>query len=253
MHSKSDHLHSSLDPSTSSSIQPSSPSHRIILSSSSPLDPLNASTLESLSKISYRLAGSASGTSRSGGRFLDEAAGELAFEPDVDPRDPESLKEFARRYRERTERALALERAAIEYNDAVREAGVVRRRIERKQEALRRRAERKDLKENRRTNRPVHVDVNPAAWNAVKRDAFRNRRTVGDTVGELVLRSVQGSVIPRRRPHQTSTPRFARLFVDEETWAQFRALAFDANVSIGRLVGMLVESEAWRLHGGDEQ
>src|SRR3954466_15460846 len=112
MHSNSDHAHSSLDPSTSSTVQPSSPSHRINLSSPSPLDHLNASTLESLSKISYRLAGSASGTSRSSGSFLDEAAAELAFEPDVDPRDPESLNEFARRYRERTARALALEQAA---------------------------------------------------------------------------------------------------------------------------------------------
>jgi hypothetical protein len=109
------------------------------------------------------------------------------------------------------------------------------------------------LKENRRPNRPVHVDVNPAAWDVVKRNAFRHRRTIGDAVGELVLRSVQDGVIPRRRPHQTSTPRFARLFVDEETWAQFRALAVDAHVSIGRLVGMLVEREARRFHDGDEQ
>jgi hypothetical protein len=47
--------------------------------------------------------------------------------------------------------------------------------------------------------------------------------------------------------------RFARLLVDEETWAQFRVLALDAHLSIGRFVGLLVEREARGLDLGDNQ
>ena len=129
-------------------------------------------------------------------------------------------------------------------------AGVVKRRIERHQEAIRRRAEPGDRKDNRRQNVPVHVEVDPAAWVAVKREAMLDRSTVGAMVGELVVRSVHDRVIPRRRPHQSSAQRFARLFVDSETWGQFRALAVDAHVSAGRLVGLLVEREARRLRAG---
>jgi methyl coenzyme M reductase beta subunit len=85
----------------------------------------------------------------------------------------------------------------------------------------------------------------------VKREAMLDRRTVGAAVGELVVRSVQDRVIPRRRPHQSSAQRFARLFVDAETWGQFRALALDAHVSAGRLVGLLVEREARRFEDED--
>ena len=214
---------------------------------------LYTSTREPGSKSSYRLAGSASGTSRSSGSLLAEAAAELGFQPGVDPRDPESLSEAARRYSERTARAVALEQAAIEYMDAVHAAGVVRRRVERKQESLRRREERVGKKDKRRASRPVKVEIDPAAWDTVKRDAVWHRRTVGCAVGELVLRSVQDRVIPRRRPQQTSQRRFARLFVDDETWALFRVLAFDAHLSIGKFVGLLVEREARRINAGDDQ
>jgi hypothetical protein len=99
----------------------------------------------------------------------------------------------------------------------------------------------------------VKVEVNPAAWEAVKREAVRRRRTVGFAVGELVCRSVQDGVVPRNRPQPSSVRRFARLLVDEETWAQFRVLALDAHLSIGRFVGLLVEREARGLDLGDNQ
>jgi hypothetical protein len=200
-----------------------------------PARDLSTRTDETASTNWHRLAGSASGTC---GSILDA-------------KDPESLKEWARRYREQTERAVALAAARDEYEDAVYRAGLVKRRIQRHQEAIRRRAERKDGNENRRQNVPVHVEVDPAAWDAVKRDAVLQRWTVGAAVAELVARSVQDRVIPRRRPHQSSAQRFARLFVDAETWGQFRALAFDAHVSAGRLVGLLVEREARRLQDGE--
>ncbi len=84
----------------------------------------------------HRLAGSASGTGGSSGSLLADAAGLLAPLPGVDRTNAESLEEFARRYRERVERALALEAATIEYENEKHRAGVVRRRIERKQRAL---------------------------------------------------------------------------------------------------------------------
>ncbi len=106
----------------------------------SELDPrdLNARADESGLTNWHRLARSSRGTGRSNGSLLDDAAAALAFSPRVDSNDPESLKESTRQYRERTERALALEDAALEYQDAVRRAGVVQRRIERRQDSLRR-------------------------------------------------------------------------------------------------------------------
>jgi hypothetical protein len=216
-------------------------------------DPLHTRDHETFSTSSYRLAGSPRGTGGSNGTLLDEAAATLDYTPVIDHRDPESLKEIAREYRERAARSLALEEAAIECRDAVHAASVIRHRVERRRAALRRKAERGGKKDSRRANRPVKVEVNPAAWEAVKREAVRRRRTVGFAVGELVCRSVQDGVVPRNRPQPSSVRRFARLLVDEETWAQFRVLALDAHLSIGRFVGLLVEREARGLDLGDNQ
>ncbi|HET9729209.1 MAG TPA: hypothetical protein VFR41_07310 [Acidimicrobiia bacterium] len=86
--------------------------------SDSPARDLSTRTDETASKNWHRLAGSANGTGGSNGSILDA-------------RDPESLKEWARRYREQTERAIALAEARDEYEDAVYRAGVVKRRIQR--------------------------------------------------------------------------------------------------------------------------
>ena len=227
---------------------------------------------EIASNDSYRVAGSPTGTGRSYGSLLDEAAATLSWSPDINYNDPERLKEVARQYRERTARAFALEEAALEFNDAVRRAASVRRRIERRQETQRRRAERGTTKKPRRPSRPVKVDVDPDAWEAVKRDGVRRRWWMGAVVGELVRLAVEDGVVPRNRPQQKSAQNpaaarqsqpssaqsdcaaalckgriFARIFVDEETWAQFRELALDAHVSISRLVGLLVEREAHNI------
>jgi hypothetical protein len=240
----------------------------------SPPDRLSNRDPEIASNDSYRLAGSPAGTGRSNGSLLDDAAATLNWSPDINYNDPERLKEVARQYRERTARASALEEAALEFNEAVHRAATVRRRIERRQETQRRRAERGSARTPRRPSRPVKIDVDPEAWEAVKRDGVRRRWWVGAVVGELVRLAVQDGVVPRNRPQRKSaqdaertqqsskqtaaqaTRRrpeaapgrlFARLFVDEETWAQFRVLAFDAHVPIGRLVGLLVEREAHNI------
>ena len=220
----------------------------------------------------YRVAGAASGTGRSYGSLLDDAATTLDWSPDINYNDPERIKEVARQYRERTARAFALEEAALELNEAVRRAATVRKRIERRQETQRRRAERVTTGKSRRPSRPVKVDVDPEAWESVKRDGVRRRWWMGAVVGELVRMAVEDGVVPRNRPQQKSAQDpggtahtqqssaqsdcaaalckgriFARLFVDEETWAQFRELALDAHVSVSRLVGLLVEREAHNI------
>ncbi|MGQ0824113.1 MAG: hypothetical protein ACT4OX_03600 [Actinomycetota bacterium] len=194
---------------------------------------LYAPTRETGPKNFYRLAGSASGTGGSGGS------------PNLG--SPESLEEFARQYRERAERALALEEATAEYEDARYRAEVVCRRIERKQAARVRRRERIGAEDRHRANRPVKVDVDPHAWEVVKREAIRRRLTVGQAVGELVCRSAHSGIRPRRSPARNVVRRFARLVVDDGAWAEFRVLALDARVSTGRCVGLLVELEARRI------
>ncbi len=215
---------------------------------------------ESAPKLSYRLAGAATGTDRSTrstrdgtldpARMLDDAAALLKPELGVDRTRAESLEESTRRYVARCEQAMALADAAYEYDEALRRGAIERRRVMRKAEAIRNRrrreSERDYATEPRRPNHPVKIDVDPAAWATVKRAAYWERLAMGDKVAQLVARAVQDRVVPRRSPARTPQRRFARLFVDAETWAAFRALALDAHVSAGRLVGLLVEREAKR-------
>jgi hypothetical protein len=168
----------------------------------------------------------------------------------VDVTNAESLEEFAKRYRERVERALALEAATIAYEDAKYRAGVVRRRIERKQAALETRARGRDKPPRRRANRPVKVDVEEQAWQLVKRDALRHRKTVGEHVGGLVGAAVSDPVRPRHLSQRAPQRMFTRLIIDDETWGKFRVLAIDVGVSTGRLVGIIVEREARRIERG---
>ena len=218
----------------------------------------------------HRLAGSASGTGRSSGSLLDEAAATLDWSPEHQlPRSrateggrtavPRAHRACART---RGRRARARRGGASGRRSSVAASSAGKRRNAVGPSGTRRRSP-------RRPSRPVKVDVDPEAWEAVKRDGVRRRRPVGAVVGELVRLAVQDGVVPRNRPRRKSAqgpagPQqtqqssaqsdcaaalckgriFARLFVDEETWAQFRVLAFDAHVPIGRLVGLLVEREA---------
>jgi hypothetical protein len=214
---------------------------------------LYTSDRENRSKSSHRLGRSASGTTRSIGSTLGDAETLSRGKLGLSDLTPDELKEYARQYRESTARAIALESAWLEHQQALHEADVVRRRFERHAETLRRRAESQDLREHRRPNHPVRVDVDPAAWAAVKRNAVLHRSTVGEAVAELVSWTVQDRVIPRQMSKETSVRRFARLFIDEQTWAEFRAIAFDTHVTAGRMVGLLVERAARRLKSGDSE
>jgi hypothetical protein len=207
----------------------------------------------------HRLAGADIGTGRSSGSALLEEALALLWPKPVEPRSDESLEDWTRRYRARTERALRLEAAAIEAAEAIHQADIARRRVERRQAALRRRAARDAQRaqggmyadQKRRPNQPVHVEVDPSAWNAVKRAAMARRTTVGQAVADLIVDAVVGRVRPRRNPQRAPTHRFARLFVDDQTWASFRTFAHDVDVPAGRLVGLVVEREARRMERGE--
>ncbi|MCW2750498.1 MAG: hypothetical protein JWR83_1608 [Aeromicrobium sp.] len=126
-------------------------------------------------------------------------------------------------------------RAQYETARAVREA-------ERRRFATLRRAEpRPDL---RSPNRPTRIDVDPKAWEIVKRQAVLDGRKVAVAVGALLIDKT-----PPRRSHGSAhvERRFARLFVDDARWTELRALAVERGIPITRLVGIVIEREAKRL------
>jgi len=128
-------------------------------------------------------------------------------------------------------------------------------------------------RDSRRTStRAIHVDVDPAAWTAMKLDAVRRGTTVGEAVGDLVTAEVhrRGQVSGqvrdtllgspahgqvrddrarrwsglRGRPGEGRQARlFARIAVDNDTWAAFRAIALQREVPVARVVGLLVEDD----------
>ncbi len=94
----------------------------------------------------------------------------------------------------------------------------------------------------------------------VKAHAVRSRKALRAVVGRLVVQSfdrsleslVQESVesrpaapdsAPRPRPER----RFARLFVDDETWLRFRERAVEEKLTVARLVGVVVEDDGRAL------
>jgi hypothetical protein len=218
-------------------------------------------TLKQGANDHYRLAGAEIGTGGSSGSALLAEALALLWPERVEWRDNESLEDWTKRYRARTERALALEQAAIEATDAIHRADVARRRIQRRQGALRRRSAQQRAQANggayagqkRRPNQPVHVQVDPEAWNTVKRTAVARRTTVGQAIADLIVETLEAGVRPRQDPQRAPTHRLARLFVDDETWSSFRVLAGDMRVGAGRLVGLVVERQARRIERGEAE
>ena len=109
----------------------------------------------------------------------------------------------------------------------------------------------------RTATRPIHVEVDPPAWAAMKLETIRSRTTVGEAVGVLI----QSDVERRHQAHGETdgeTPAdwsdrrgqpgrgrraniFARIVVVDETWADFKALAAEGGLTAARAVGLLVE------------
>jgi hypothetical protein len=103
--------------------------------------------------------------------------------------------------------------------------------------------------EIRTPNRPTHVKVDPEAWSVVKQRAFERGVLVGTAVAELVERTAERGCTGQRNPQQprSATHRFARLFVDDDTWRAFRSRAVETEMTVARLVGLVVEAEARRV------
>jgi hypothetical protein len=169
---------------------------------------------------------------------------------------PEELREWA----EQVQRAAQLAReryvALRRLREAEEAAVVAERRARRAEESLQRLRERLEAGgryagQRRTPNRPTHVEVDPGAWAVVKRDAAARGLTVAAAVGALATDAVTSGIPGHERAGGDQVgrraQRYARLFIDDDTWTAFRAAAVDAAVSTARAVGLVVEAEARTL------
>ena len=111
-----------------------------------------------------------------------------------------------------------------------------------------------------RRGRMVRLQVDAGAWQMFKVDAKRRRRWLGWELGQLIATEIafaeSGDAIGlpetrrRRGPGEgESVPvlRSLRIFIDEDLWPQFTALAVQHAITVGRYLGELVEVDAHRL------
>ncbi len=120
----------------------------------------------------------------------------------------------------------------------------------------------RDRDARRTSTRPIHVDVDPAAWAALKAAAIRSGTTLGEMVGCLVRAKVknldqtfdhsgqgsagdgleQSTLSERGRRAKV----FARIASDNDDWTEFKALALAQGLPVARAAGVLVEQAARR-------
>jgi hypothetical protein len=99
--------------------------------------------------------------------------------------------------------------------------------------------------------RPVHVEVDPSAWEHLRYELTREHRGFGYAVGALVRASigrprlVQGHVdLDAAQPGRRAGVYLRVSGVDDRTWSAFKAMAYTQCVTVARLVGILIEREA---------
>ena len=171
---------------------------------------------------------------------------------------PDELREWIERVQQAAQLARERYVALRQLREAKEAAAVAERRAERADASLRRLQERLDAGgrytgQRRAPNRPTHVEVDGDAWAMVKRDATARNLTVAAAVGALVAEAVTNGISTGDRDTSgdptvgRQAQRYARLFVDDDTWATFRATAVDTAVTTARAVGLVVEAEARRL------
>lgn len=188
---------------------------------------------------------------------------------EFDPDDPVVIRRLAKRLRREAEDAWEHQDALAELREAEYLAGVAFRRERRVEDSFERHRERERRRaagglfagQQRSPNRPTHVEVADDAWRVVKAAALEAQLTVSEAVGRLVAAAAESGVPAepavfgspgsaegvRERLAGRRAARFARLFVDDDTWGRFRGTAVDAAVSTARAVGLVVEAEARRL------
>ena len=170
---------------------------------------------------------------------------------------PDELREWTERVQHAAKLARERYVALRQLREAEEAAGVAEHRAQRAEESLQRMRERLEAGgryagQRRTPNRPTHVEVDRDAWAVVKRDATAREVTVAATVGALVTQAVTNSISAGEpasgdQTHGRQAQRYARLFIDDNTWTAFRTAAVDAAVTTARAVGLVVEAEARRL------
>lgn len=125
----------------------------------------------------------------------------------------------------------------------------------------------RDRDARRTSTRPIHVDVDPAAWATLKSLAIRKGTTLGEMVGCLVSAKVKNLDPTLDQPGQGSASNglehstlsetgrritvFARIASTNDDWTEFKALALAQGVPVARAAGVVVEEAARRtLCGG---
>jgi len=117
---------------------------------------------------------------------------------------------------------------------------------------------REDDGRRQRPGRLVRVVADDGAWTTLRVEAERTRQRLGAYLAQLVEVEVadesERAVAPierrRRSPGEGSSVPVVhalRVFVAEDTWAQFRAAAAGLGLTLGAYVGQLAEAEAHRL------
>jgi hypothetical protein len=171
---------------------------------------------------------------------------------------PDELREWVERVQQAAQLARERYVALRQLREAKEAAAVAERRAERADASLRRLQERLDAGgryagQRRTPNRPTHVEVDGDAWSTVKRDATARSLTVAAAIGALVTDAVTNGIPTGDRDAISDgtvgrqAQRYARLFVDDDTWTAFRAVAVDTAVTTARAIGLVVEAEARRL------
>ncbi len=171
-------------------------------------------------------------------------------------------------------RAIELMRRTEQARGAATRAATARARIEsdrrREKERLRKNALARERNAERRLTEPARLDkrtgmhalaieVDPAAYRAVKAEALQRRSTVPAMVGEILEhRSWSTWPLPRSLgPHgrRTGNGRRAnqhtRIDVDIDTWRAIHREALEARQTIGRWIGMALE--AWINRAGSDE
>jgi hypothetical protein len=102
--------------------------------------------------------------------------------------------------------------------------------------------------------RPIHVEVDPAAWEHLRGELKRQGQGFGYAVGALVKaaigrrRLVSGHVyLDAAGPGRRAAVYLRISGVDDRTWAALKAMAYCEVVTLARLVGILIEREAQRV------
>lgn len=162
-------------------------------------------------------------------------------------------------------RALLVELRALdqERTAAVKETKDIERRLKFQQQQT----EQAGRIKGPRYGRPVRVDVDDGAWEAIRLVTIEQRTTLRFYVGELVtaeaaLLGATPDLGPpssrRRRSPGEGSPRprrrFLRIEVDDNTWTTIRLAATTTGLATSRYLGQVIEADAhclgWRRSSG---